>query len=174
MWSIFATQKVNELDESGIYFFFVKESDGQEQLLSDYKGKTLLIVNTASHCGFTPQFAGLEQLYQKYKNLGFVILAFPCNQFGRQEPGRNAEIQQFCHDNYQIHFPVMSKIEVNGRKTHPLFKYLKRKLPGVFGSRIWWNFTKFLVSAEGKPIRRFSPWTSPIKIDRYLRAKVFK
>jgi glutathione peroxidase len=154
---------------SDIYSFSVLTSDGQEMRLSDWHGKVLLIVNTASQCGFTPQYAGLEQLYQKYQPKGFVVLAFPCNQFGQQEAGSDSEIRKFCKDVYQISFPVMAKIDVNGTNAHPLFQYLKITSPGILGGRIWWNFTKFLIDPEGKPVRRYAPWYKPEKIESHLQ-----
>lgn len=132
---------------------------------SQYQGKTLLIVNTASACGFTPQYAGLQDLYQKYKERGFEVLAFPCNQFGKQEKGDNSDIKQFCDLNFNISFELFSKIEVNGENTHPLFEYLKNQAPGILGSKgIKWNFTKFLVNNQGDVIKRYSPTTKPADI----------
>lgn len=130
-----------------------------------YKGKTLLIVNTASACGFTPQYAGLEELYQQYKDKGVEVLAFPCNQFGKQEKGDNTEIKSFCDLNFNISFDLFSKIEVNGENTHPLYQHLKSEAPGILGSKkIKWNFTKFLVNNEGKVIKRYSSMTKPADI----------
>ncbi|MFC1743521.1 glutathione peroxidase [Candidatus Riflebacteria bacterium] len=145
-----------------LYSFKVKTINGDIESLEKYKGRVILIVNTASHCGFTPQFAGLEKLYKENKDKGFVILGFPCNQFGNQDPGTDKEIQQFCQLNYGVSFPMFSKIEVNGDNAEPLFKYLKDSLPGFLGfNSIKWNFTKFLIDREGKPINRFSSLSKP-------------
>ena len=138
---------------------------GQPLSMADYAGKVVLVVNTASHCGFTPQYAGLETLYQKYAAQGLVVLGFPCNQFGKQEPGSADDIAQTCHINYGVSFPMFAKIEVNGAAAHPLFRYLKKALPGVLGERIKWNFTKFLIGRDGKPIKRFAPFTKPEKME---------
>jgi len=151
------------------YSFYVKSLQGKSLTMSDFKGKTLLIVNTASKCGLTPQYKGLEELYQKYKQDGLVILGFPCNQFGNQEPGTSKDIQEGCLVNYGVSFPMFEKVDVNGKNAHPLFVYLKAELPGLIGQNVKWNFTKFLVDANGKPTKRFSPITSPKAIDRYLR-----
>ena len=145
-----------------IYDCGIKTMDGQDKLLGDYKGKVLLIVNTASKCGFTPQYQGLEDLYRRYKDRGFVVLAFPCNQFGHQEPGSESEIQQFCTTRYDVSFPVFAKIEVNGANTHPLYRYLKNEKSGVLGTKaIKWNFTKFLVGRDGHVVRRYAPADKP-------------
>jgi glutathione peroxidase len=151
------------------YSFYAKSLQGKSLTMSDFKGKTLLIVNTASRCGLTPQYKGLEELYQKYKQDGLVILGFPCNQFGNQEPGTSKDIQEGCLVNYGVSFPMFEKVDVNGKNAHPLFVYLKAELPGLIGQNVKWNFTKFLVDANGKPTKRFSPITSPKAIDRYLR-----
>lgn len=145
-----------------IYDCDIKTMDGQDKLLVDYKGKILLIVNTASKCGFTPQYQGLEDLYRRYKDRGFVVLAFPCNQFGHQEPGSESEIQHFCTTRYDVSFPVFAKIEVNGANAHPLYRYLKDEKPGVLGTKaIKWNFTKFLVDRSGHVVRRYAPADKP-------------
>ncbi|MBC6961473.1 MAG: glutathione peroxidase [Nitrosomonas sp.] len=145
-----------------IYDCGIKTMDGQDKLLDDYKGKVLLIVNTASKCGFTPQYQGLEDLYCRYKDRGFVVLAFPCNQFGHQEPGSESEIQQFCTTRYDVSFPVFAKIEVNGANAHPLYRYLKDEKPGVLGTKaIKWNFTKFLVDRSGHVVGRYAPADKP-------------
>jgi glutathione peroxidase len=136
--------------------------------MSEYKGKTVLAVNTASKCGLTPQYEGLEELYKRYQDKGLVILGFPCNQFANQEPGDEKSISEGCLVNYGVSFPMFSKIDVNGDTAHPMYKYLKSELKGTLGSKIKWNFTKFLVNKEGKPIKRFSPTTKPEKIDKYL------
>ncbi|MGF6562074.1 glutathione peroxidase [Erwinia aphidicola] len=138
---------------------------GQLISMADYAGKLVLVVNTASHCGFTPQYAGLEALYRKYATQGLVVLGFPCNQFGKQEPGGTDEIMQTCHINYGVSFPMFEKVEVNGAAAHPLFRYLKDELPGVLGGRIKWNFTKFLIGRDGKPLKRFAPIATPEKIE---------
>ena len=138
--------------------------DGREQDLADYLGKVVLVVNTASQCGLTPQFAGLETLYEKYVDQGLVILGFPCNQFAGQEPGDAEEIGAFCQRNYGVSFPMFDKIEVNGENTHPLYKWLKTEKGGVLGDAIKWNFTKFLVGRDGQVIKRYSPTTEPEKI----------
>lgn len=144
-----------------IYDFTVKTADDQDESLSKYKGKVLLIVNVASKCGFTPQYEGLEALFKTYGERGLVVLGFPCNQFKSQEPGSNSEIQEFCRLNYGVSFPVYAKIDVNGDTTHPLYKYLKEQKSGVLGKAIKWNFSKFLVAADGQVIDRYAPTTSP-------------
>ncbi len=147
---------------TSIYDFTAKSLDGRDVSLSQFKGEALLIVNTASKCGFTPQYAGLEQLYRTYKDRGFSVIGFPCNQFGSQEPGGSAEIGQFCMKNYGVSFPMFEKIEVNGPGAHPLYNYLKDEKPGLLGSKnIKWNFTKFLVNREGEVVDRFAPLTKP-------------
>lgn len=138
---------------------------GEPVSMADYAGKLVLVVNTASHCGFTPQYAGLEALYKKYASQGLVVLGFPCNQFGKQEPGNADDIAQTCHINYGVSFPMFEKVEVNGRAAHPIFRYLKDQLPGVLGGRIKWNFTKFLIGRDGQPLKRFAPLTSPEKME---------
>ncbi len=151
-----------------IYDFKALSIDGKEIDFSTYEGKTLLIVNTASKCSFTPQYAGLEKLYKKYKNKGLVILGFPCNQFGNQEPGDEKEIQDNCLVNYGVTFPVFEKVEVNGANEHPLFTYLKKELPGFFGKRINWNFTKFLIDKNGVPVKRFASYRKPRKMEKRI------
>lgn len=147
---------------SGVYDFTAKRQDGREESLADYAGRVLLIVNTASRCGFTPQYAGLETLYQSYRERGLTVLGFPCNQFLGQEPGTDDEIRQFCELNYGVTFPLFSKVEVNGAAAHPLFAYLTHALPGALGLEgVKWNFTKFLVDRRGVPIKRYAPTTSP-------------
>ena len=146
-------------------------SNGNEVALGDYAGKVLLIVNTASKCGFTPQYTGLESLQKTYSANGFSVLAFPCNQFGGQEPGNEQEIESFCDLNYQTSFPLFSKIEVNGASSHPLFTHLKSEAPGVLGSkRIKWNFTKFLVNQQGQVVKRYAPSTKPEAIAEDIEA----
>jgi len=144
------------------YDFRVKTIDGKEISLENYRNKVLLIVNVASQCGFTSQYQGLETLYKKYKEKGLEILAFPCNQFGKQEPGNEAEIKSFCELNYKTTFPLFTKIDVNGKETHPLYAYLKSEEKGILGTEgIKWNFTKFLVGRNGKVLSRFAPTTTP-------------
>ena len=144
-----------------IYDHIVQDSQGKDLSLKDYQGKVLLIVNTASKCGFTKQYAGLQALYEKYRDWGFEILAFPCNQFGHQEPGTNQEIQNFCTDLFSVTFPVMAKIDVNGEGESPLYTDLKKSQGGLLGSAIKWNFTKFLVDRQGRVVGRFAPTTKP-------------
>lgn len=145
-----------------IYDFPATGLNGQPVDLKQYQGKVLLIVNTASNCGFTPQYKGLEQVYQQFKDKGVEVLAFPCNQFGAQEPGTSDEIGSFCERNYGVTFPLFEKIEVNGDGTHPLFAHLKDKAPGLLGSKaIKWNFTKFLVGKDGTVFGRYAPTTTP-------------
>ena len=151
-----------------IYNFKAKTLQGKEIDFSEFKNKTLLIVNTASKCGFTPQYEGLEKLYQQYKDQGLVILAFPCNQFNNQEPGDSASIKNNCLINYGVSFPVFEKVDVNGKNAHPLFKFLKNQLPGFITNSVKWNFTKFLIDNEGIPIKRFAPFTTPEKINTYI------
>ena len=152
-----------------IYDYKVDDSQKNPVSLSDYKGKTLLIVNVASRCGLTPQYKGLQELYSKYSNKDFEILAFPCNQFGAQEPGSNEEIKEFCDINFNVSFKIFDKINVNGSSASPLFKYLKNEAKGVMGSEaIKWNFTKFLIDNNGRVIKRYSPQTTPDKIDKDL------
>ena len=143
---------------------------GQHISMADYAGKVVLVVNTASRCGFTPQYGGLETLYKKYAAHGLVILGFPCNQFGKQEPGGADDIAKTCHINYGVSFPMFAKTEVNGSAAHPLFRYLKNELPGVLGGRIKWNFTKFLIGRDGKPLKRFAPSTTPEKMEAAILA----
>ena len=148
-----------------IFNFSCKDINGEEINFSDYSDKVLLIVNTASKCGFTPQYKGLQDLYKKYFNQGFEILGFPCNQFGSQEPGTDQEIVEFCNINYDVTFPLFSKIEVNGPSAHPLFSFLTSDKPGLLGTKaIKWNFTKFLINRNGEPVKRFSSKTAPEEI----------
>ncbi len=152
-----------------IYDFQIKTIDGQKTTLAPYRGKVMLIVNVASKCGYTPQYDGLEALYQKYKEKGFVVLGFPSNQFGHQEPGTNEDIQRFCRVNFGVTFPMFSKIEVNGKNAHPLYIYLKSKQPGILGTEaIKWNFTKFLIDKEGKVIARFGSSTKPKALEEKI------
>ncbi|HEY8540485.1 MAG TPA: glutathione peroxidase [Steroidobacteraceae bacterium] len=156
---------------STVYDFTANSLDGNPVRLSDYEGKVLLIVNTASECGFTPQYAGLQQLYDRYRDRGFAVLGFPCNQFGGQEPGSAAEIGAFCQKNYGVTFPMFEKIEVNGDGAHPLYKWLKQSAPGVLGSeRIKWNFTKFLIDRTGNVKARYAPTTKPEELAGEIEA----
>jgi len=152
-----------------IYQYSASTIKGEQVSLADYRGKVVLIVNTASKCGLTPQFEGLEKLYEKYRERGLEILGFPCNQFREQDPGSDTEIEQFCQVNYGVTFPMFAKIDVNGPTTHPLFKYLKAAAPGIFGSeKIKWNFTKFLINRNGEVVARFAPATKPEKIEKAI------
>lgn len=154
--------------ENNFHQFSATSLQGKEIKMDQFKGKTVLLVNTASKCGFTPQYAGLEELYEKYKDKGFVVLGFPCNQFANQEPGGAKEIEESCLVNYGVSFPMFSKIDVNGKNAHPIFKYLKKEQGGTLGNAIKWNFTKFLIDSEGKPVKRYSPITTPEKIEPEL------
>lgn len=156
---------------SQLFEFKVLDAQNKELELSSYKGHVVLVVNVASKCGFTPQYKGLEDLYQKYKGQGFTILGFPCNQFGSQEPGSNDEIQSFCSLNYGVSFPVLGKVEVNGDAASPVYKWLKAEAPGLLGTEmIKWNFTKFLVGKDGKVIERYAPNTEPSAIASDIEA----
>tara|TARA_R110002012_G_scaffold62168_6_gene163459 strand:- start:100770 stop:101243 length:474 start_codon:yes stop_codon:yes gene_type:complete len=150
------------------YTFEAARLDGTPESMEKYKGKTIIVVNTASKCGLTPQYEGLEALYKNYKNQGLVVLGFPCNQFGNQEPGNAEDIQEFCQANYGVSFPMFAKIDVNGSNAHPIFKYLKSQLSGLLGGKIKWNFTKFLIDKTGKPIKRFAPTTEPNAMVSYI------
>lgn len=155
------------LHGDGVHEFSVTDAAGNDVKLADYKTKVVLIVNVASKCGFTKQYAGLETLYAKLKDKGLVILGFPCNQFGKQEPGTNEEIQQFCKLNYGVSFPVFAKIEVNGADAHPLYKYLKKEAPGIAGTKaIKWNFTKFLIGPEGNVVKRYGSRETPEDLEK--------
>ena len=155
----------------GVYDFEANLLNGDPVKLGEYRGKTLLIVNTASQCGFTPQYSGLEKLYDKFKARGLEILGFPCNQFGKQEPGSSEEIAEFCSVNYGVTFPIFEKIDVNGKGAHPLYRYLKSEARGVLGSEpIKWNFTKFLVNREGKVVERYGSTTKPEQIEADIEA----
>lgn len=152
------------------YDFKAKKINGQEVQMDTYKGKVVLIVNTASKCGFTPQFKELEEMYEKYKEQGFEILGFPCNQFAAQDPGSGKEIQEFCSLNYGVSFTMFDKIEVNGANTHPLYNYLKEQASGLLNNEIKWNFTKFLVDSQGNVVKRYAPTTKPSKITKDVEA----
>lgn len=156
---------------TSIYDFSARDLDGASVSLSDYRGKTLLIVNVASKCGFTPQYEGLEALYRKFAPKGLVVLGFPSNQFGHQEPGNSIEIRNFCSTNFDVTFPLFAKIDVNGNDADPLYKFLKREARGVFGTeRIKWNFTKFLVDPQGKVRKRYAPTAKPSSIENAILA----
>ncbi len=156
-----------------IYSFEVKTIDGKSMPLSEYQGKVILIVNVASKCGFTYQYKGLEKLYEKYKDQGFVVLGFPCNQFAGQEPGNEDEIKTFCTLNYQVTFPLFGKVDVNGTGAHPLYQHLKKAEKGLFGTEaIKWNFTKFLVSRDGEVLKRFAPQTEPESLESAIEEEL--
>lgn len=154
--------------EKKFYSFKAVSLKGKEISMDQYKGKVVVIVNTASKCGFTPQYADLEKLYQQYKDKGLVILGFPCNQFGKQEPGTAKDISEGCLINYGVSFPMFAKVDVNGDNAHPLFSYLKSALPGLITNRVKWNFTKFVIDAEGNPVKRYAPITSPLKMEQLI------
>ncbi len=147
-----------------VHDFTVRTMDGKEQSLADYRGFVLLIVNTASQCGFTPQYRELQELYEQYRDRGLMILGFPCNQFANQEPGSDEEIRQFCQVNYGVTFPLFAKTKVKGPDAHPLFQYLTREAPGIGWKGVKWNFTKFLVDSQGQVLKRFAPSTKPSSI----------
>ena len=154
-----------------IYDYRVSDLQDRETRMDEYRGKVMLIVNTASKCGYTPQYEGLEQLYRQYQVRGLVVLGFPCNQFGHQEPGSAQEIQQFCDLNYGVSFPLSAKLEVNGPNAHPMYNYMKDQARGILGSRtIKWNFTKFLVDRDGRVVRRYAPKTTPQQIAADIEA----
>tara|TARA_B100002051_G_C16700311_1_gene620603 strand:- start:208 stop:699 length:492 start_codon:yes stop_codon:yes gene_type:complete len=158
-----------------IFNFSCKDVNGDEKNLSELHGKVTLVVNTASQCGFTPQYKGLEDLYQKYKDKGLEILGFPCNQFGNQEPGSNDEIEEFCTLNYGVTFSMFSKVDVNGDSADPLFKFLTSNKKGLLGSsKVKWNFTKFLVDKNGKPVKRFAPTTTPEQISKDIEKLIIE
>ncbi|ALQ67789.1 glutathione peroxidase [Bacillus thuringiensis] len=149
-----------------VYDFSAKTITGEDKALKDYEGKALLIVNVASKCGFTPQYKGLQEVYDKYKDRGLEILGFPCNQFGGQEPGTEADITSFCELNYGVNFPMFAKIDVKGDKAHPLYTYMTEQAPGLLGMKaVKWNFTKFLIGKDGKVVGRFAPQTKPVDLE---------
>ncbi|WP_112179682.1 MULTISPECIES: glutathione peroxidase [Paraliobacillus] len=152
-----------------VYSYKVQTITGKDKSMADFQGKVLLIVNTASKCGFTPQYEGLQKLYDKYNKAGLEILGFPSNQFMNQEPGSDDDIQEFCEMNYGVNFPMFSKIDVNGKSAHPLFRYLTKEAPGMVTDQVKWNFTKFLVNKEGKVIKRFAPKTEPEDIEEAIK-----
>jgi glutathione peroxidase len=157
-----------------VYGFSAKLNNGEDHSLAGYRGRVLLIVNTASKCGFTPQYKGLQELYAKYHDRGLEVLGFPCDQFGHQEPGDDDEIKSFCEVNYGVSFPLFSKIEVNGDDAHPLYKFLKKEKGGLLGDAIKWNFTKFLVDKQGNVVERFAPTTTPEKIAADIERELAK
>ncbi len=154
---------------TSVYDFSARTIDGDDKSLSDYQGKAMLVVNTASKCGFTPQYAGLETLWKKYQDQGLVVLGFPCDQFGHQEPGNEEEIKSFCSLSYDVSFPMYAKVDVNGENAHPLWKFLKAEKSGLLGiSAIKWNFSKFLVDKHGNVVKRYAPTDTPEKIEKDL------
>ena len=155
---------------TSIYQFEAELLDGKNKSFADYEGKVLLIVNTASKCGFTPQFSGLEKLYEKYKDQGFEVLGFPCNQFGGQDPGSNEQIGAYCQKNYGVNFPMFAKVDVKGPEAHILFRYLTNNSKGILGNGIKWNFTKFLIGRDGKILNRFAPTTKPEDLESEVAA----
>lgn len=178
LWALWSTgamkyyfkgMKQDKYKDKSFFDFEAENLQGKPVSMADYKGKTVMVVNTASKCGLTPQYEGLEELYKKYKDEGLVILGFPCNQFGGQEPGAAGEIEEFCQVNYGVSFPMFSKVDVNGDDAHPIFKYLKSQLGGFAGSRIKWNFTKFLIDKNGHPVERFAPTRKPADIEPAIK-----
>ena len=155
---------------TSLFDFSAIANNGKAVDFRAYEGKVVLVVNTASNCGFTPQYLGLEALYKKYGEKGFVILGFPCDQFAHQEPGTDADIASFCQINYGVSFPLMAKTEVNGKGTHPVFRFLKAKTPGLLGSTVKWNFTKFLVARDGATVKRFAPTIKPEDLEGEIKA----
>lgn len=155
---------------TNIYQFEAELLEGENKSFSDYEGKVLLIVNTASKCGFTPQFAGLEKLYEKYNKQGFEVLGFPCNQFGGQDPGSNEQIGEYCQRNYGVKFPMFAKVDVKGPEAHAIFRYLTNNSKGILGNGIKWNFTKFLINKKGDVINRYAPTTKPEDIEKDIEA----
>lgn len=159
---------------SRFYEFSAQRLNGENQAMAEYAGKLVLVVNTASRCGFTPQYAGLENLYREFKDRGLVVLGFPCNQFGKQEPGDAGQIEQTCYINYGVSFPMFAKLDVNGARAHPLFNWLKQELPGFPGWAIKWNFTKFLLNKKGQAVKRFAPFTAPEKLRDIIQRELNK
>jgi glutathione peroxidase len=153
-----------------LFALTARSNVGKELSLKVFEGKVILVVNTASKCGFTPQYKGLEALYQKYKDRGLVILGFPCDQFAHQEPASDAEIASFCQVNFGVTFPLMAKVEVNGKGTHPIYSFLKDKAPNAFGKAVKWNFTKFLVGKDGRSVKRFAPTVEPAGLEKDIEA----
>ena len=157
---------------TSIYQFEAELLDGKNQNFSDYQGKVLLIVNTASKCGFTPQFAGLEKLYQKYREQGFLVLGFPCNQFGGQDPGSHEQIATFCQKNYGVSFPMFAKVNVKGPEAHAIFRFLTNNSKGVLGNGIKWNFSKFLIGKDGMVKQRYAPTTKPEQLEQDIEKEL--
>lgn len=151
------------------YDYAAKKMDGKEQSMEEYKGKVVVVVNTASKCGLTPQFKELEELYEKYNKEGLEIIGFPCNQFAGQDPAENEEIHTFCQRNYGVSFPMFEKIDVNGENTHPIYKYLKKEAKGTLGNNVKWNFTKFIIDKDGKVVKRVAPTVNPIKMEDEIK-----
>jgi glutathione peroxidase-family protein/uncharacterized membrane protein len=180
LWALWSTGALSWLRHRGsrllggqtFYNFEALDTRGNVVKMGDFKGKTVLVVNTATQCGLTPQFEGLESLYQTYKEKDFVILGFPCNQFANQEPGDDAAIAQTCSINFGVTFPLFAKIDVNGKNAHPLFVYLKQELDGLFSDDIKWNFTKFLIDKNGRPVKRFAPVTKPAAIEPFVKQQL--
>jgi glutathione peroxidase len=159
--------------QPSVYDFSASTIDGKQKKLADFRGQVLLVVNVASECGFTPQYAGLEELHRKFQSQGFAVLGFPCNQFGAQEPGSEAEIKDFCETRFNVTFPLFAKIDVNGDGAHPLYRYLKAAEPGLLGSEaIKWNFTKFLVGKDGKVVKRYASTTKPEALEADIAAEL--
>jgi glutathione peroxidase len=157
----------------GLYDLSAKAIDGSERKLADYRGKLMLVVNVASKCGFTPQYEGLEALWQKYRDQGLVILGFPCDQFGHQEPGNEEQIQSFCSTTYGVSFPMFAKVDVNGANTHPVYEHLKQEAPGLLGTTsVKWNFTKFLVDRDGQVVKRYASTDTPKKIEAEISERL--
>jgi len=157
----------------GLYDLSAKAIDGSERKLADYRGKLMLVVNVASKCGFTPQYEGLEALWQKYRDQGLVILGFPCDQFGHQEPGNEEQIQSFCSTTYGVSFPMFAKVDVNGANTHPVYEHLKQEAPGLLGTTsVKWNFTKFLVDRDGQVVKRYASSDTPKKIEAEISERL--
>lgn len=154
--------------EQKFYDFKATTLQGKELSMENFKDKVVVVVNTASKCGLTPQYEGLEAMYREYKDKGLVVLGFPCNQFANQEPGGEKEISEGCLINYGVSFPMFSKVDVNGENAHPIFKYLKKELKGTFGNNVKWNFTKFVIDRNGKPVKRFAPVTKPEKMKKLV------
>ena len=171
---LFININADDKMENTIYKFSAKTIDGTETSLSQYKGKVVLIVNTASKCGFTKQYEGLEKLYEEYKDKDFVILGFPCNQFGAQEPGSNSDIKSFCTLNYGVSFPMFEKVDVNGDNAHALYKFLVKEKSGMLGDSIKWNFTKFLINKQGEVVERFAPQTTPESLNKEIEKLISK
>ena len=159
---------------TNVYQFEAELLDGKNKSFADYEGKVLLIVNTASKCGFTPQFSGLEKLYEKYKDQGFEVLGFPCNQFGGQDPGSNEQIGAYCQKNYGVNFPMFAKVDVKGPEAHILFRYLTNNSKGILGNGIKWNFTKFLIGKDGTILNRYAPTTKPETLENDIQAALAK